>query len=78
MAKQEGQETVAKRDPQNWHSGLSVEVAAPQFGQLSDSACILHILSENAVWPCLRRKRRAKYKVSKYSLEISSALRLFA
>jgi hypothetical protein len=61
IAKQDGQATVAKRDPQNWHSGASVEVDAPQFGQLSDSACIMHILSENAVRPCLSRKRRAKY-----------------
>jgi len=45
IAKHEGQATVAKRDPQNWHNGASVEVAAPQFGQLSVSACIPAILS---------------------------------
>jgi len=45
MAKQDGQETVAKRDPQNWHRGWSVEVAAPQFGQLRVPACMLDILS---------------------------------
>jgi hypothetical protein len=45
MAKQDGQATVARRDPQNWHIGASVEVAAPQFGQLSVSACTVVILS---------------------------------
>jgi hypothetical protein len=45
MPKHDGQETVAKREPQNWHSGWSVEVAAPQFGQLSVSACINRILA---------------------------------
>jgi hypothetical protein len=44
IAKQEGQATVAKRDPQNWHCGASAELAAPQFGQLSVSACIACIL----------------------------------
>jgi len=45
IAKQDGQAIVARRDPQNWHSGASVAVAAPQFGQLSVSACIIAILS---------------------------------
>jgi hypothetical protein len=45
IAKQDGQATVAKRDPQNWHNGASVEVAAAQFGQLRVSACIPAILS---------------------------------
>jgi hypothetical protein len=45
MAKHEGQATVARRDPQNWHSGASVELAAPQFGQLRVSACIARILA---------------------------------
>jgi len=40
IAKQDGQAMVAKRDPQNWQSGASEEEAAPQFGQLSVSACI--------------------------------------
>jgi hypothetical protein len=47
MAKQDGQATVAKRELQNWHSGASVAAAAPQFGQLSVSACIPVILSAN-------------------------------
>jgi hypothetical protein len=33
IAKHEAQATVASRERQNWHSGASVEVAAPQFGQ---------------------------------------------
>jgi hypothetical protein len=45
MAKHDGQATVARRDPQNWQSGASVELAAPQFGQLSVSACIVCILT---------------------------------
>jgi hypothetical protein len=45
MAKHEGQATVARREPQNWHAGPSVEFAAPQFGQLSVSACIVRILA---------------------------------
>ncbi len=36
---------VARREPQNWQSGSSVEVAAPQFGQLSVSGCIVRILA---------------------------------
>jgi hypothetical protein len=47
VAKQDGQATVAKRELQNWHSGASVAEAAPQFGQLSVSACIPVILSAN-------------------------------
>ncbi|HLN98494.1 MAG TPA: hypothetical protein VK208_08545 [Pyrinomonadaceae bacterium] len=45
IAKQEGQAIVASREPQNWHAGASVELAAPQFGQLSVSACIVDILA---------------------------------
>lgn len=45
IAKQDGQATVASREPQNWHSAASVELAAPQFGQLSVSACIIRILA---------------------------------
>jgi hypothetical protein len=45
IAKQEGQATVASRELQNWHSDASVEVAAPQFGQLSVSACMRRILA---------------------------------
>ncbi len=33
MPKHEGQEIVARRDPQNAHNDASVELAAPQFGQ---------------------------------------------
>jgi hypothetical protein len=44
-AKHAGQATVARRDPQNWQNGASVEVPAPQFGQLSVSACIERILA---------------------------------
>jgi hypothetical protein len=51
IAKQEGQAMVAKRDPQNWQSGASEEVAAPQFGQLSVSACI------HAILPVKKKKR---------------------
>jgi len=36
---------VARRDLQYWHSGASVEVAAPQFGQFNVSACIAGILA---------------------------------
>ena len=32
---------VARRELQNWHTGASVELAAPQFGQFSVSACIV-------------------------------------
>jgi len=45
IAKHEGQATVARREPQNWHAGAAVELAAPQFGQLRVSACITGILS---------------------------------
>jgi hypothetical protein len=45
MAKHEGHATVARRDSQNWHSGESAELAAPQFGQLRVSACIFRILA---------------------------------
>jgi len=45
MPKHEGQATVASREPQKRHSGSSVAVAAPQFGQLSVSACINRILT---------------------------------
>jgi hypothetical protein len=45
MPKHEGQATVANREPQKRHSGSSVAVAAPQFGQLSVSACITRILT---------------------------------
>jgi len=44
IAKHEGQATVARREPQNWQSGISVDIAAPQFGQLSVSARIDDIL----------------------------------
>lgn len=43
--KHEGQETVARRDRQNSQKEASVELAAPQFGQLSVSACIHRILA---------------------------------
>jgi hypothetical protein len=45
IAKHEGQATVARRELQNWQAGASVELAAPQFGQLRVSACIAGILS---------------------------------
>src|SRR6185295_10765679 len=45
IAKHDGQATVARREPQNWHAGASVELAAPQFGQLRVSACIAGILA---------------------------------
>jgi hypothetical protein len=45
MPKHEGQATVASREPQYWHSGASVDVAAPHIGQLSVSACISSILA---------------------------------
>jgi hypothetical protein len=41
IAKHEGQAIVARREPQNWQSGASLELAAPQFGQLSVCACIV-------------------------------------
>lgn len=40
MAKHLGQAIVASRDSQNWHREASLEIAAPQLGQLSVSACI--------------------------------------
>jgi hypothetical protein len=40
MPKQEGHETVASREPQYWHWGALVEVAAPHIGQFSVSASI--------------------------------------
>jgi len=40
MAKHDGQATVASREPQNWHNGALLELEAPQFGQLSVSACM--------------------------------------
>jgi hypothetical protein len=49
IPKQDGQATVAKRDSQNWHNGASVEVAAPQFGQLSVFGCIFAILSARTI-----------------------------
>jgi len=61
IAKQDGQATVAKRDPQNWHSGASVEVAAPQFGQLSVSARIPAILSAKT------RKKARQYRTGSSS-----------
>jgi hypothetical protein len=45
IAKHAGQATVARRELQNWHRGVSVELAAPQFGQLRVSACIVGILT---------------------------------
>jgi gluconokinase len=45
IAKHDGQATVARREPQNWHAGASVELAAPQLGQLRVSACIAGILT---------------------------------
>jgi hypothetical protein len=45
IAKHSGQATVARRELQNWHSGAAVELAAPQFGQLRVSACIVRILA---------------------------------
>jgi hypothetical protein len=45
MAKHDGQAIVASRELQNWHTGASVELAAPQFGQFRVSACINHILA---------------------------------
>jgi hypothetical protein len=44
-AKHDGQATVARREPQNWHAGAAVELAAPQFGQLRVSASIIGILT---------------------------------
>jgi hypothetical protein len=46
MPKHEGQAMVAKREPQNWHWGAAVEVAAPQFGQLRALASICDWLEE--------------------------------
>ena len=43
--KHEGQETVARRDWQNWQKEASDELPAPQFGQLRVSACIWRILA---------------------------------
>jgi hypothetical protein len=67
MAKQEGQAIVASRDWQNWQSGASVELAAPQFGQLSVSACIFRILAgERKRWTkelrCAILKRNWTFK----------------
>jgi hypothetical protein len=45
IAKHDGQATVARREPQNWQAGASVELAAPQLGQLRVSACITGILT---------------------------------
>ena len=45
MAKHDGQAIVARREPQNWHAGASVELAAPQLGQFRVSACIDVILA---------------------------------
>ncbi|HKP46595.1 MAG TPA: hypothetical protein VJT50_08340 [Pyrinomonadaceae bacterium] len=45
IPKQKGHATVAKREPQNLHTGSAVSVAAPQLGQLSVSACISGILA---------------------------------
>jgi hypothetical protein len=49
IAKQDGQAIVASLDSQYWHRGESEEIAAPQFGQLSFSACIGRIVT--AFWP---------------------------
>jgi len=59
IAKHEGQATVASREPQNWHSGASVEVAAPQLGQLSVSACTLRILAG-----AFRKRRDVDYEMT--------------
>jgi hypothetical protein len=40
MPKHEGQATVARRDLQNSHDVELAGAAAPQLGQLSDSACM--------------------------------------
>ncbi|MDQ2922368.1 MAG: hypothetical protein M3R52_12265 [Acidobacteriota bacterium] len=45
IAKHDGQAMVASRELQYWHAGASVELAAPQFGQFSVSACIRSILA---------------------------------
>ena len=45
IAKHDGQAMVARRELQNWHKGASVELAAPQLGQFSVSACIVLILA---------------------------------
>ena len=75
MPKHEGQATVASREPQYWHSGASVDVAAPHIGQLSVSACILGILAGGLkldyktmpvrCWrrPSLERERKVGRKV---------------
>jgi hypothetical protein len=49
LPKHEGQATVAKRELQNWHCDASLELAAPQFGQLRVSACIPGILAVAAI-----------------------------
>jgi hypothetical protein len=62
IAKHDGQATVASREPQNWQDGTSAELAAPQFGQLSVTACMNRILAagtkcglqDNAVRFCPR------------------------
>jgi hypothetical protein len=59
IAKHEGQATVASREPQNRHSGASVEVAAPQLGQLSVSACTLRILAGTSL-----KRRDMDYEVT--------------
>ncbi len=55
IAKHEGQATVARREPQNWQRGVSVDEAAPQFGQLSVSARI------DAILPAKTRKEARKH-----------------
>jgi hypothetical protein len=44
-AKQDGHATVASRDSQNWHRAESLEMAAPQLGQLRVPACMRGILA---------------------------------
>jgi hypothetical protein len=43
IAKQRGQATVASRAPQNEQCVAALETAAPQVGQLSVSALIIHL-----------------------------------
>jgi hypothetical protein len=69
MPKHEGQATVASRELQYWHSGASVDVAAPHIGQLSVSACISSILAvefklDYGTMPvrCWRRKQHPQEK----------------
>jgi hypothetical protein len=50
IAKHEGQAIVASRELQNWQSGASVELAAPQFGQFKVWACIDGILAGEVRW----------------------------